>query len=208
MIMRDFRALFIRGLFVFLVLCVGCTSVDKQPLVKQRYSLNVSRSGERSSDTAAGVLKVRRFRVSSDFEGNGLVYRTGDVNYESDFYNDFLSSPASIITDTSQNWLEESGVFVNVTDDTSVVESGYVLEGKVVALYGDYVNTDEPKAVAEIMFSVINNKTGKDSMAFQKTYKCSEAINSCRPTDLVRGFNLCVKEILTEFEQDLRESLR
>lgn len=208
MIMRNFQALFIRGVFVILAVCAGCASVDKQPLVKQKYSLDVSYSGDSSGSSISGVLKVRRFRVSSNFEGNGLVYRTGEVRYESDFYNEFLSSPASIITEIVQNWLEESRVFENVTDDTSIVESGYVLEGNVPALYGDYVNTDEPMAVAKILFSVINNKVRKDSMAFQKTYRVSEGIDSRRPADLVRGYNRCLEKILMELEQDLRESLR
>jgi cholesterol transport system auxiliary component len=208
MTMRNFRELLIRGMFLFLVLCVGCTSVDKQPLVKQTYSLNVSRGREGPSNTAAGILKVRRFRISSSFEGVGLVYRTGEVSYESDFYNEFLSSPASIITEITEKWLKESGVFENVTDDTSIVEARYLLEGKVSALYGDYSETDEPKAVVEILFSVMNNKTKKDSMAFQKTYRVSEGIDSRRPADLVRGYNQCLKKILTELEQDLRDSLQ
>jgi len=208
MTMRNLRELFIKGMFLFLVLCAGCTSVDKQPLEKQKYSLEVNRGGEMSSGTAAGVLKVRRFRASSSFEGIGLVYRTGEVSYESDFYNEFLSSPASIVTEIVQKRLEESRVFENVTDETSIVESMYVLEGKVVALYGDYVNTDKPSAVVEILFSVINNKIKKDSMVFQKSYRVSEGIDSRRPADLVRGYNRCLEKILTELENDLRESLR
>jgi cholesterol transport system auxiliary component len=208
MTIRIFQEFFMRGTFLFLVLFSGCMSVDKQPLLKQKYNLDVSRGGEMSSSTAAGVLKVRRFRASSSYEGMGLVYRTGEVSYESDFYNEFLSSPALIITEIVQKWLKESSVFENVTDDTSIIEARYLLEGKVVALYGDYVNTDKPSAVVEILFSVINNKIKKDSMVFQKSYRVSEAIDSRRPADLVRVYNRCLEKILTELENDLRESLR
>ena len=208
MIIKNFRKLLVISLLLFLVSCTGCAGVDKQPLTKQKYSLNVSQGVSNSGSSIAGVLKVRRFRVASDFEGTGLIYRTGEVHYESDFYNVFLSPPASIITEIVQKRLEEGGIFENVTDDTSVVESMYVLEGKVLTLYGDYVNTDEPKAVVEILFSVINNKSGKDTMAFQKAYSISEEIDSCKPAHLVIGFNRCLEKILTELEKDLRETLR
>jgi cholesterol transport system auxiliary component len=208
MIMWNLRALFIKGVFLFLAVCAGCGNLDKQPLTKQKYSLNVSQGVSDSGSSIAGVLKVRRFRIASDFEGTGLIYKIGKVHYESDFYNVFLSPPASIITEIVQKRLEEGGVFENVTDDTSVVESMYVLEGKVLALYGDYVNTDEPKAVVEILFSVIKNKSGKDTMAFQKAYRISEEIDSCKPAHLVIGFNRCLEKILTELEKDLRETLR
>ena len=207
MIMRNFGILFIRGLFVFLVLYLGCTSVDKEPLLKQKYSLNVGHSENNSGDSISGVLKVRRFRIASDFEGTGLVYRTGEVNYESDFYNEFLSSPTSLITEVVRNRLETSKVFENVTDDTSIVESKYTLEGKVLALYGDYVTTDEPRAVVDIMFSIINNKK-QNTIAFQNTYRTSEEIDTHKPADLVRGFNHCIEKILIELEQDLRESFQ
>jgi cholesterol transport system auxiliary component len=172
------------------------------------YNLDVHRDGETGEQSLAKILKVRRFHIASGFEGSGLVYRTGKVSYESDFYNRFLSPPESIITETVQQWLSESRVFTNITDDRSVVESDYVLEGKVLSLYGDYINPDEPKAVFEIRFSLIDTKTVKHSMVFQKVYRVSSATVSRSPSDLISGYNNCMEEILTEFEKDLREFLK
>ncbi len=187
---------------------VGCISMERAYPIKRQYVLGVSRSGERLPKPLAGAVKVRQFSISVRFDGREFVYRIGDVAYESDFYNEFLASPASMLTEEARQWLEASGIFANAVDTGSGAAAVYVLEGNVPRLYGDYADQTTPRAVLEIQFFLIDNRTDAGAVVFHKTYAAAEPIASRNPAELVKGWNGCLEKILTELEEDLRAALR
>jgi hypothetical protein len=150
------------------------------------------------------VLRIRRFRVSPGFEGKGFVYRKGNLNYASDFYNEFFISPASMIAEEVDKWLKESGLFKYVTSSSSPVEPTMELEGVISALYGDYRETEVPKAVLEIQFFLVRNASSRPVIVFQKTYHEESLIKGNSPDTLVEGWNLALEHILTKFETNLK----
>ena len=191
---------------ILIALTDGCMKVDEMPIEKHRYVIDISREDDSIGNAeAAGTLKVRRFKIASTFAGKGLVYRTGDVNYESDFYNQFLVSPDSMITDEVTQWLGESGVFSSVLDEGTYAKTEWVLEGKIFSLYGDYSMQGTGKAVMEIQFSLITDLDGIRSAAFENVYKTEVDILPGGGANLVKGFNNCLNEILLQYEQTLRE---
>ncbi|MFH1730496.1 MAG: hypothetical protein ABIF82_02455 [Planctomycetota bacterium] len=185
----------------------GCFVPEKQYPEKQQYVLEVSRPGRAAAPLGAGVAKVRRFRISSRFEGTGLVYRTGDVSYEADFYNEFLTSPASLITEEAREWFGASGVFAQVVDAGSAADAGYILEGNVTGLYGDFSDAKKPKAVMAISFLLLDDDGDEVSIAFFKKYRAEAPLESNSPAELVKGWNKCLAEILSAAEEDLRKAV-
>jgi cholesterol transport system auxiliary component len=184
----------------------GCA--DSRIYTKQQYALQVNRGAGEQGEAGVGIVRVRRFQISEGFSGIGLVYRTSDVNYESDFYNEFMVSPVSIITEQSRRWLNESGVFAGVVDTSSGVKAGYVLEGNVVGLYGDYRDKTSPEAVLEIEFTLIAAKALDNPIVFHQAYAATQAVVPANAAALVKGFNACLAEILGSLEADLRKVVK
>ena len=183
----------------------GCFNFNKSYPEKRFYVLNAKRSEGLSLPKSDEVLRIRRFRVSPRFEGKGFVYRKGNFNYASDFYNEFFISPASMIAEEVDKWLKGSGMFQHVTGSSSPVDPTVELEGVISALYGDYRNTEVPKAVLEIQFFLVGDVSSQPVIVFQKTYHEEALIKGNSPDSLVAGWNLAMEHILNQLETDLKD---
>lgn len=183
----------------------GCFNFNKSFPEKHLFVLSASRSEGLSLSKSDAVLRIRRFRVSPRFEGKGFVYRKGNLNYTSDFYNEFFISPASMIAEEVDKWLKGSGLFQYVTSSSSPVEPTVELEGVISALYGDYRDTKVPSAVLEIQFFLVRNVSSRPVIVFQKTYYEETLIKGNSPDTLVAGWNLALEHILTQFEKNLKD---
>jgi len=184
-------------------LLTGCAPKKSYP-EKRYYVLDASRAGEASAPPNEAVLSVRRFSVSPRYEGKGFVYRDGDLSYQSDFYNGFLISPSSLVTEEVRQWLAASGLFQRVVASASHLEATEILEGNVVALYGDYRETASPVAVLEVQFFLIKDVSARSEVVFQKEYRETVSLNERSAKALVNGWNTALGQILTALEQDLR----
>ena len=193
---------------LFALLAAGCTvAPEKGYPVKRQYVLQVKRDSGLVADSAAPGLRVRLFRASSPFSGTQLVYRRGDVTFETDFYNEFLAPPASMITAQVRQWLGSGNVFGGVVDVGSLVNTRYLLEGNIIALHGDYSDGDKRAAVLEIQFFLIDDSGNKSAITFHKTYRETAALASGGPATLIKGFNTCLEEMLKSLEADLKTAL-
>lgn len=205
---NDFKDSPVMFCVVIMIVAVISGCADSRIYTKQQYALEVNHGAGEQGEGGVGIVRVRRFQISEGFSGIGLVYRTSEVNYESDFYNEFMVSPVSIITEQSRRWLDDSGVFAGVVDTSSGVKAGYVLEGNVVCLYGDYRDKESPEAVLEIEFTLISVKAMADPIVFHRTYSAAKAVEPANAAALVNGFNGCLAEILGGFEADLRKVVK
>ena len=190
------------GLFSVLI---GCINLEKSYPEKHYFTLDASREKDVASPDKGEVLTVRRFRVSPKYEGKGLVYRLKELSYESDFYNEFFIPPASMFTEEIRKRLEGSGLLKHVVDPSSLLDSTYILEGAVTALYGDYRVSTAPKAVLEIQFFLLQQTDVSPKIIFQSQYHKEEPLNGNTPDALVKSWNTAFNRILTEFETDLKE---
>ena len=184
---------------------IGCLNLERSYVEKHYFILEASRDEDISSPDAGKVLTVRRFRVSPKYEGKGLVYRLKKLSYESDFYNEFFISPASMFTEEIRKRLAVSGLFKHVVDPSSLLDSTYILEGAVTALYGDYSVNTAPRAVLEIQFFILQETAASPKIIFQSQYHKEEPLNDNIPDALVKSWNTALNQILTEFETDLKE---
>jgi cholesterol transport system auxiliary component len=190
-------------LLLFLTL-MGCTSLNKNYPERNYYIFNVSIQQRNLSPVSGTVLDVPRFDISPSFAGTEFVYRIGDLSYQSDFYNQFLRPPASLITEGARKWLSESGLFKYVVN-SSYGRPNYVLEGNVNELYGDFRAHDTPKAVLGIQFFLIDEAPANPKIIFQNNYRREVALSSKSPGELVKGWNEALQQILTALDEDLRK---
>jgi cholesterol transport system auxiliary component len=123
--------------------------------------------------------------------------------YESDFYNQFFKSPASLITQEVFGWFSQINMFDHVVAAPSEIPGDYALSGYINSIYGDYTDDGSPKAVLALQFFLIKEDSGEDTIVFSKSYHKDVGITTKSPTALVIGWNEALREVLMDFENDL-----
>ena len=86
----------------------GCVSFKKPAPDKRYHVLEVERPGEARVASLNETLKVLEAKISPLHDKNGLIYRIGDLQYETDYYNEFFISPRELITEEMTVRLEEA----------------------------------------------------------------------------------------------------
>lgn len=202
---RKMFSCFCVSMFVWPVILSGCGS--RQAYDKKYYVLSATRQVQPSGAQMDLILEVRRFTIDSAFAGKGLVYRTGQFEYESDFYSEFLVSPSAMITEKTRNWLSGSGLFERVLDIASQIDPTHTLEANITALYGDLRDKSSPQAKMEIRFFLLKVQAAEEPVpVFGQTYTSSVGIESEGPEGLVEALDRCLANIMSDLERDLAQA--
>jgi ABC-type uncharacterized transport system auxiliary subunit len=187
------------------ILCSGC--VSRQSYAKHQFVLEAVRAAPLNSPSRDVVLAVRSFTIDPAYDSRSLLYRKGESEYESDFYNEFLVAPQVLISSQTRNWLAQSGVLKTVLEPGSLVEATHILEGNVLALYGDFRGQSLPQAVVEIRVFVVTSRSSRPEVVFTRDYRASQQAKERTADALVAALNQCLAQILSELEEDLGKVL-
>ena len=192
-----------------LVSCAACVSIDieRSSPEKRYFALEIRAGVHPANPTSNETLEVSNLRVSPRYGDKNFVYRISDAGYESDFYNQFLVSPASLITEEVRKGLAHSQVFKHVISSSIQLQSSYVLEGTVNALYGDFRKRNAPMAVLETEFFLNSLIPTRPGIVMQKRYAQSVPLSGRSPEALVKGWNEALEAVLASLAADLK-SLR
>jgi cholesterol transport system auxiliary component len=184
---------------------MSCLSLKlKQPYPKKRhFILDVQRPGPTRQATRWPTLRVRGMNTTPFYEGPGFVYKTGPGEYESDFYNLFFAPPDQMMTEQSRDWLASSGLFDMVVAGQSHMPASCVLEVGIVALHGDFDETQALKAVLALGFTLSDDATGFPKILFHQEFREVVAIPNRSPEALIQGWNEALARILTALEKAL-----
>lgn len=178
--------------------CFQGTSADRQ-----YYLLDVRREGGPAPVHTDGGLRIRRFNVDEAYATKQLVYRLGEFRYELDYYHQFVVLPGMMITEKTRDWLADSGMFGRVSSVGSRLESKYMLEGNVIALYADFTNDLTPRAVMEIRFFLLAGPDAGETVALTRTYRAESPIATKRAEAVVEAFSRSQADILARLEVDV-----
>ena len=192
---------------IFIVSLLMLTGCGRMSYSKRTYILDAARQQEPGQAESHATLDVRRFTIDSVFANKGFVYRRSEHQYESDFYNQFLISPAVIVSETTRHWLCRSGICERVLVPGSRLESTHTLEANITALYADVRDKSSPSAVMELRAFLIANDHTDESVLLGETYRASCPLKSNTPDDFVEALDKCLAEILTSLEKDLKKEL-
>ncbi len=181
----------------------GCGS--RTAFNQRHFILEASRNRPHQKTSKNIVLSVQSFNVDMTSGTRSLVYRKGPSEYETDFYNQFLISPNDMITEKTRSWLSESGLFKLVLEPGSYADATHLLEGNIVALYGDFRDTSSPKATMKIRFFLV--KLSEKSVVLGKTYEVVFKVGDRTVESLIEAYENCLAKILSDLEKDLQELL-
>lgn len=180
----------------------GCLSLSKSYPEKRSFVLDVGAPPQDTPSTSTKVLKINRLRVSPLFAGRAMVYRTADLQYESDFYDEWFVTPSVLITQQLQNWLAHSERFQLVLQGTNHIEPTHFLEGTVTELYGDF--RESPRAVLGIEFHLLD-AMNEGKLSFRRTYHQDIPLTDRSPDALARGLTEALRTVLVALTKDIGE---
>lgn len=192
------------GLAVAGFVAAGCGGLlERRYPEKRQYVLEAARPEGPPARRVGTSLVVRPFRASPRLDGVKFVYRTGDEQYESDFYHVFWTAPEALIGDQTARWLEASGLFESVWDVRSVVPPALMLEGGVIDLYADYRNAGPPVAVIDLSFALVDVQQPTPTVAFHDHYRVEVPASADTADALVVAWDAALRDVLARFEADL-----
>jgi len=189
-----------------LPICLTCVSTERDSPGKKYFVMEVARPTVNPVPPISAILKFRKFRISPRFETRNLIYRTGDVSFETDFYNELLADPGAMISEAAKRWLQQSGVFKTVVDSSSSLPEDLAVEGNIESLYGDF--RDKPTAVLSVQAILIAFEDSEFRVVFQKVYTVSIPLQAKSPEALIHGYDEGLAKLLSELEADFASAAR
>lgn len=187
-----------------LVLTAGCSG-PKTSDPRHRYLLEVERPGETQETDGPVNLSVRTFVLSPGVDQEAFVYRLNAVEYETDYYSQFITPVGPQVTEQVRQWLGRSGCFGRVLLPGSRVRPTHVLEGNIVKLHGNFQDKADAEAIMEIQVHLADMRTGKAAVIFDKRYRASVKIPEANPGSVITSYGVCLKTILQALEDDLKQ---
>ena len=207
------RTILFLSLLVPLLSLSACMELNlqKPPVEKHYYVIEpgeIQAVGQEKNTANERVLSVRNMHVSDAFASTNLVYRTSQLEWQSDYYHLFFITPESMMTGAVRDVISESGLFSQVLTDASIMGPTHFLEGAVTAMYGDFSDPLAPTAVLEMEFLLIDDQESAPSVLLKKQYKARTTITHTAPQNLVAGLGRSFTKIMEQFQTDIKEALK
>ncbi len=195
------------SLCLLIIHITGCVSLEKKYPDIDRYSISVNPFQQPSAFNGGGKVKVRTFDSVSLFADKTFVFRTGALNYEKDYYNQFILFPTTMITEEVKKWLSSVPQMITIIDRGSLIPAEFEITGKILELYGDIHDKKNPKACLSLEFVVFDIRQIPAKAILRKSYDEQITLERLTIINLVEGWNIALRNIMHDFEIDLRKLL-
>jgi len=191
-------------LFALLAIIGAGCSISRPYPEKQTFVLETHRPPSAPVATNAVLLRISPFTVVAPFDRQSFVYRLSDLNYEPDFYHQFIVSPAPLISGETRVWLDDAGVVRAVLNPGNKVIATHILEGNVTELFADLRDAKSAQAVLAIQFTVTDEQSPTARIVFHKSYRQALSLTQRTPEAMARAWSDDLTAILQQLETDLR----
>ncbi len=181
--------------------CLSCFGgLTKEYPSKRYYLITVDTSQFGKLNKKFPYVKINKFKISNLYESKNFIYKNSQVNYESDFYNEFLVFPVSNISEIFSQWADQVELGL-ISPNTFDNEKLYILSGNVTSLYGDFTNVQKPYAVLGIDVYIL--RASDNGIVYRGKFEQKVQISKTDPESLVNGWNEGLTNILVILESDL-----
>ncbi len=151
--------------------------------------------------THPGSVRVGTVTVGAAFRSKQFVFRESELKFETDYYNEFLVSPAANIGEATTRALGAAKVFAVVVPAGTALEPDWVLDVFVESLYGDGRTIDKPNAVLGVTFFL---RKGDGAVpVWSKSYAKRVPFTTGSAASYVAAQNSALGDILGELTRDL-----
>ncbi|MFO1303556.1 MAG: ABC-type transport auxiliary lipoprotein family protein [Burkholderiales bacterium] len=151
--------------------------------------------------THPGSVRVGTATVGAAFRGKQFVFRESELKFETDYYNEFLVSPAANIGEATARALAAAKVFSVVLPAGTPLEPDWVVDVFVESLYGDGRTMDKPNAVLAMTFFL---RKGDGAVpVWNKSYAKRVPFTTGSAASYVAAQNTALGDILADLTRDL-----
>jgi cholesterol transport system auxiliary component len=185
------------------LLAPGCVPRTRVRPQKRSYVLTAMREQAPRATVPDTSLRLGALRVSQRFSSRVFVYRLDEDRFQTDFYHEFFLAPGALIGEETSRWLSESGLFAHVSEGPGPWPPTHLLQGQVVAIYGDFRPGRQPAAFLEIHFWLTDAPGFNKRPLLDRHYRQVIPLQNKAAGSLLQGWNLALAAILTNLEEDL-----
>lgn len=159
--------------------------------------------GETGTAAQTNILSLHRVKVSTLFQDQPLVYRTGENSYEADPYAEFLVPPDRMLGECLLTSLRNGHAFSDVLDSGSSLQSTCSMEITVGQLYGDFRQRGKPFAVLQ-MHLILYRTEDRAAVLWQRDFSQNLPLAAPTPAALLAGWNNGLQQIMAEVNFELK----
>jgi uncharacterized lipoprotein YmbA len=181
------------------LLAAGCSSAPKAK--PEYFMLNPGKPASMQALKPSGTgatASVSFVDVAAPFASDGFVYRVSDARWETDPYNQFLVSPADMMTSIVRNWARGSGMYGDVAMPGAGGTQEYLIDCDLTELYGDFRNPGKPEAVVTIEAQVFHTTDKGRLLLLRKIFTQRVGVADRTPAALIGAWNEGLRVELSE----------
>jgi hypothetical protein len=187
------------GLFILFTAVLSCSPLERRPLEKKYYDLTISTPRVQDADRCKGSpILIREFQIAPQFDSHAFTYKMSEKEYATDYYTEFVSYPAKLITDKFSEQICGTPYFSSIRASRQL-DIQYRLSGKITQLFGDFQSPGHPKAVMAIQLLLEKRETHTFSIVHSRTYEAVIDIPTAEHVELAAGWSSGFTDIFRQF---------
>ena len=191
-----------RAALAVAVLVAGCSALTREAPVRQTFLLE-PKLPPASTQSQPGALRVGVVNVAAPYRGKAFVYRLGDLRFETDFYVEFLVSPAAMLTEQTARALAVAKPFARIAGPGAATDADWVLDGFAEALYADTRDSGKPVAELAITYYLTPAGGAEQTPVWTHEYRRRTPMRDGSPGAYAEALNAAFSEIVAELARDL-----
>jgi uncharacterized lipoprotein YmbA len=190
------------ALVAIAAIVLASCSLSRPAPVKQQYLLDPPAPPAVAKSQPTSV-RVGTINVAAPFRGRSFVLREADLRYETDYYNEFLVPPSTMLTELTARALERSKAFARVVPPGYSADADWVLDCFVSALYGDERDGKKVSADVTVSYYLFQSSGGSGMPVWTHDYQKHVPVTAITTEAYAAALNTAFGEIFAELTRDL-----